>query len=181
MILFGFCCSFLKNPKKTLSIFTHKQLLAQITQLENNWYISKCIRNLETNNKTQTISLVRKCFKLFWFLAIRVKQSRFLGFLFYHLPTALSWRSGHVGRNRVQRCQFLSLKNEFNELGFQAWKPTALNSISRLENRVQWTCFSGLETDSFELGFFVCKTTRSWLKNQKVQGKIDKTSRFNTQ
>ena len=35
---------------------------------------------LENNNKTQTISLVRKRFKLFWFLAIQVKRARFLVF-----------------------------------------------------------------------------------------------------
>ena len=37
---------------------------------------------LENNNKTQTISLVTKRFKLFWFLAIRVKRARFPVFLF---------------------------------------------------------------------------------------------------
>ena len=126
---------------------------------------------LENNNKTQTISLVRKRFKLFWFLVIQVKRGWFLGFLFYHLPTALSWWSGHVGRNRVQRCRFLSLESEFNELGFQALKPSPLDSVSRLENRVQWTCFPGLETDSFELGFFVCRNHSFLTEESEGAGK----------
>ena len=46
------------KKKKPLSIFTHKQLLAQITQLENNWYISKCIKNLETTNKRGPMTLI---------------------------------------------------------------------------------------------------------------------------
>ena len=35
---------------------------------------------LENNNKFQTISLVRKRFKLFWFLTTRVQRKRFLGY-----------------------------------------------------------------------------------------------------
>ena len=35
---------------------------------------------LENNNKFQTISLVRKHFKLFWFLTTRVQRKRFLGY-----------------------------------------------------------------------------------------------------
>ena len=35
---------------------------------------------LENNNKIQTISLVRKRFKLFWFLTTRVQRGRFLGY-----------------------------------------------------------------------------------------------------
>ena len=35
---------------------------------------------LENNYKIQTISLVRKCFKLIWFLTIRVQRTRFLGY-----------------------------------------------------------------------------------------------------
>ena len=73
---------------------------------------------LENNNKTQTISLVRKRFKLFWFLAIRVKRARFLVFYFI-ICQQLSWWSGHVGRNRVQWTRFLCLENEFKGLGFQ--------------------------------------------------------------
>ena len=47
---------------------------------------------LENNNKIQTISLVRKCFKLFWFLAIRLKRTRFLIFYFI-ICQQLSWFS----------------------------------------------------------------------------------------
>ena len=96
---------------------------------------------LENNNKTQTISLVRKCFKLLWFLTIRVKRGRFLGFLFYYLPAAEVGGSGHVGRNRVQSYRFLSLENEFKGLGFQP------------KNRVHWTRFPGLKTESNGLVF----------------------------
>ena len=35
---------------------------------------------LENNNKIQTISLVRKRFKLIWFLTTRVQRGRFLGY-----------------------------------------------------------------------------------------------------
>ena len=35
---------------------------------------------LENNYKIQTISLVRKRFKLIWFLTIRVQRTRFLGY-----------------------------------------------------------------------------------------------------
>ena len=42
---------------------------------------------LENNYKTQTISLVRKRFKLIWFLTIRVQRTRFLGCYFIILPT----------------------------------------------------------------------------------------------
>ena len=35
---------------------------------------------LENNYKIQTISLVRKRFKLIWFLTIRVQRGRFLGY-----------------------------------------------------------------------------------------------------
>ena len=66
---------------------------------------------LENNYKTQTISLVRKRFKLFWFLAIRVKRAQFLVFYFI-ICQQLSWWSGHVGRNRVQWTRFLCLETE---------------------------------------------------------------------
>ena len=81
---------------------------------------------LENNNKTQTISLVKKRFKLFWFLAIRVKRTRFLGFLFYYLPAAelVEW----------PRRQKLS----------------PMYSVSKLRKRVQRTRFLRLETESFE-------------------------------
>ena len=35
---------------------------------------------LENNNKIQTISLVRKRFKLIWFLTTRVQRGQFLGY-----------------------------------------------------------------------------------------------------
>ena len=35
---------------------------------------------LENNYKIETISLVRKRFKLIWFLTIRVQRGRFLGY-----------------------------------------------------------------------------------------------------
>ena len=44
---------------------------------------SACKRSrifLENNHKIQTISLVRKRFKLIWFLTFRVQRSRFLGY-----------------------------------------------------------------------------------------------------
>ena len=71
---------------------------------------------LENNNKTQTISLVRKRFNLFWFLAIRVKRARFLQLLSCSLTK-------NVGRKRVQRTRFLS------------------KEVSSLKNRVHWTRF----------------------------------------
>ena len=39
-------------------------------------------------------------------------------------------------RNRVQRSRFLSLKNKFIELGFQAWKSSSTLSVSKPGNRV---------------------------------------------
>ena len=48
---------------------------------------------LENNYKTQTISLVRKRFKLIWFLTIRVQKTQFLGCYFIILPAAEMARS----------------------------------------------------------------------------------------
>ena len=46
-----------------------------------------------------------------------------------------------IHRNQVQRTRFICIKNESNELGFLAYKPSPMNSVSRLTNRVQWTRF----------------------------------------
>ena len=70
---------------------------------------------LENNYKTQTISLVRKRFKLIWHLAIRVQRTRFLGLLFIILPAA---EVVHVGE-----------------------KSSSLDSVSKPRNRVHWTQF----------------------------------------
>ena len=72
---------------------------------------------LENNYKTQTISLVRKRFKLIWYLAIRVQKTRFLGLLFIILPPV---EANRMARNRVHWTRFLSLENEFMGLGFKA-------------------------------------------------------------
>ena len=101
----------------------------------------------ENNYKTQTISLVRKRLKLFWNITTRVQRGRFPGFFILLL------------RNRVERTRLLSLENESKGLGFKAWKPSPLPSVSKPGNRVHYTRFLGLETESFELGFFVCKTS----------------------
>ena len=97
---------------------------------------------LENNNKTQTISLVRKRFKLFWFLAIRVKRARFLQLLSCSLKK-------NVGRKRVQRTRFLCIEIESNGLGFSAQKTSPKDSFSKhrkdsvssLKKRVHWTQF----------------------------------------
>ena len=41
---------------------------------------------------------------------------------------------------------------EFNELDFWACKPSSLNSVCKPRNRVHWTRFQGLQTESKELG-----------------------------
>ena len=42
-------------------------------------------------------------------------------------------------RKRVQRTRFPGLKNESIGLGFQAWKPSSVNSFFKLRNQVHWT------------------------------------------
>ena len=104
-------------------------------------------RDFSKNNyKTQTISLVRKRLKLIWNITTRVQRGRFPGFFNFIIP-----------RNRVERTRLISLENESKGLGFKAWKPSPLHSVSKPGNRVRYTRFLGLETESFELGFFVCK------------------------
>ena len=46
---------------------------------------------------------------------------------------------------------------EFNELGFWACKPSSLNSVCKPRNRVHWTRFQGLQTESKELGLYAQK------------------------
>ena len=84
---------------------------------------------LENNNKTQTISLVRKRFKLFWFLAIQVKRARFLIFYFI-ICQQLSWFS----KKRRQ-------------------KSSPMDSFSMHRKRVLWTRFLSIETESIGLDF----------------------------
>ena len=45
-------------------------------------------------------------------------------------------------------------QTEFIELGFLAQKPSSLNSISALTNRVQWTRFKSPENEFIELDFW---------------------------
>ena len=82
---------------------------------------------LENNYKTQTISLVRKRFKLFWFLTIRVQRTRFVGSQTGQKSSPLDSVSKH--RNRVQWTRFLSKKIESTELGFRSCKPSPMDSI----------------------------------------------------
>ena len=46
---------------------------------------------------------------------------------------------------------------EFNELGFWACKPSSLNSVCKPRNRVHWTRFQGLQTESKELDLYAQK------------------------
>ena len=85
---------------------------------------------LENNYKSQTISLVRKRFKLIWYLAIRVQRTRFLGLLFIILPAAEMAKMSTYARNRVQWTRFLSLETEFIGLNFYTFKSSPLNSVS---------------------------------------------------
>ena len=53
----------------------------QVEKLQKIFFFIVTLRIfLENNNKFQTISLVRKRFKLFWFLTTRVQRKRFLGY-----------------------------------------------------------------------------------------------------
>ena len=101
---------------------------------------------LENNNKTQTISLVRKRLKLIWNITTRVQRGRFPGFFNFIIP-----------RNRVERTRLISLENESKGLGFKAWKPSPLHSVSKPGNRVRWTRFLLFETEFNELVFQALK------------------------
>ena len=52
--------------------------------------------------------------------------------LVFHTKKPSSKDSVSKPRKRVQWTRFLGIETEFNELGFQALKPSPLNSISRL-------------------------------------------------
>ena len=47
---------------------------------------------------------------------------------------------------------------EFKELGFWAYKPSSLNLVCKQRNRVCWTRFQGLQTESKELGLYAQKS-----------------------
>ena len=100
----------------------------------------------ENNYKTQTISLVRKRLKLIWNITTRVQRGRFPGFFNFTIP-----------RNRVERTRLISLENESKGLGFKAWKPSPLHSVSKPGNRVRWTRFLLFETEFNELVFQALK------------------------
>ena len=90
---------------------------------------------LENNYKIQTISLVRKRFKHISFITIRVQWSRFLCYkIEYIVLELLGLPATEVGSACPRRPEI-----EFNELGFWACKPSSLNLVSRLTNRVQRT------------------------------------------
>ena len=118
---------------------------------------------LENNNKTQTISLVRKRLKLFWFLAIRVNRTRFLQLLNDFLRKNVRRKRVQrtrfsLQRNRVLRTRFLCIENESNGLVFYAQKPSPLDLVSMYRNRVHWTRFLCIETESIGLDFSAKKT-----------------------
>ena len=46
---------------------------------------------------------------------------------------------------------------EFKELGFWAYKLSSLNLVCKQRNRVRWTRFQGLQTESKELGLYAQK------------------------
>ena len=132
---------------------------------ENVWgkhYIVHTRIFLENNNKIQTISLVRKRFKLIWFLTTRVQRGRFLGYKIEYVlldfpilpvpkvgPICRKLSSCHSfckTRKRVQWTRFLFLQTEFIELNFHTYKSSSMNSVSILANRVHWTRFVLKET-----------------------------------
>ena len=53
------------------------------------------------------------------------------------------------------------MKIEFNELGFCVWKTSSKNSVYVYGNRVQQTRFLYIETEFFELDFYVLSTSVS--------------------
>ena len=103
---------------------------------------------LENNYKIQIISLVRKRFKHIWFLTIRVQRSQFLYYKIEYIVLDLPILPvAEVACACLRRPEI-----EFNELGFWACKPSSLNSVYKPRNRVHWSRFQGLQTESKELG-----------------------------
>ena len=100
----------------------------------------------KNNYKTQTMSLVRKRFKLIQFLIIRVQRTRFLDCYYNILPTVEAAKFSTQARNRVHWTQFLSLETECIGLDFYTYKSSPLNSVLMYKKRVQRTRFPSLVT-----------------------------------
>ena len=108
---------------------------------------------LENNYKIQTISLVRKRFKHISFITIRVQWSRFLCYkIEYIVLELLGLPATEVGSACPRRP-----KIKVNELSFWACKPSSLNLFRKCRNRVRWTRFQGLQTESKELSLYAQK------------------------
>ena len=109
---------------------------------------------LENNNKFQTISLVRKRFKLFSFLTTRVQRKRFLGYkIEYFLLDFPILHWSEVGLKWVWR----------------GHKSSSLDSFSKTRKRVQWTRFLVLQNESNVLDFWHIGTHLRSVQNRKIE------------
>ena len=90
---------------------------------------------LENNYKTQTISLVRKRFKLIWFLAIRVQKTRFVAWYTGQKSSPLD--SVSKQRNQIYWTRISFMQTEPNGLDLVMQWATQTERRRKKQQRVQ--------------------------------------------